>query len=197
MILSLDFETSGTDHNRNAPVSLGVALMEDGEVLESKEWVIAPPRHYKTGKITREYNIVALQVSRYTWPQIIKGTEIRQVCIELLEWSRAHEATMLPVVAFKADFDMGWYSELLFLGGSMNFNTKQYELFTPPFVGPWQCANLLARRCLELDNYQLDTVAKHFGFPGQGEKHNALDDAILAGRIYHELTKPKEGTKAA
>jgi DNA polymerase III epsilon subunit-like protein len=187
--VAVDFETSGTDHQRNAPVSLGVALFEDGEVLASREWLIGPPMHYKTGKITREYNIAALEISRSTWPQIRKAPAPAVVCEELAAWVREHDARELTCVAFNAPFDLGWYCELLFLGGAWDFASKGFRRFRSPLVGPWQCAMMLAADRVALSDYKLETVASHFGLGRAGEGHGALEDAILAGRVFWELVR--------
>lgn len=186
--VSLDFETCGKEPGRHAPVQLGVALMEDGEAVDCKEWIIAPPRHYKTNQINREYDIVALSISGLTWNQIIKGTSIARVCFELDEWSIANQCEDLPVVAYNSPFDLPWYSDLLFLGGSYDRALGVYRPFNPPLIGPWQCALMLARKALNLPSYRLDEVAAKFGMCRSGENHGALEDAILAGKIYHALT---------
>jgi len=190
--LTLDFETSGLDHKTHAPVSLGVALMEGSDVVDSKEWLLAPPTD-KNGKITREYAVNALEISSYTWPQIKRdGMPIAAVMAELTGFAAAHNAHGLTVVAFNAPFDLGWYSECLFLSGSWNQHLRRFETFVPPLVGPWQCARLLAVTSgLGLERYDLDTVARHFGLSRSTEKHGALEDAILAGRIYSALRLEK------
>lgn len=187
--VALDWETSGLLPGTHAHVSLGVAVMEDGEVLHEREWLIAPPM--KNGNVTREYAVNALEKSRYTWPQIKRdGLAIRQVMQEFTEWL-AHKTDVppeTPVVAFNAPFDLAWYSEALFLAGEWNNSRKCFELFRPPITGPWHCARLMAMGAgLGLDKYDLDTVAGHFGFARTSERHGASEDAVLAGKVYAKL----------
>jgi len=186
--IAIDFETSGLVPGTHAPVTLGVALMEGETVVDSREWLFAPPM--KDGKITRAYDVVALEISGTSWTKIKKeGNKHADVCKELLAWAHKEDFSEAPVVAFNAPFDFAWYSDLLFLGGSWNQAERCFQTFLPPLVGPWQCVRLLA--CsdprIKLSRYDLDGVANHFGFSREGNKHGALEDAILAGRIFAKV----------
>lgn len=188
--IALDFETSGLKPSEHAPVTLGVALMDGDAVVDSREWLFAPPM--RDGKITREYSVNALEISGVSWTKIKKeGQKHSDVCRELLAWVREHQAQELTVVAFNAPFDLAWYSDLLFLGGSWNQAERVFQTFLPPLVGPWQCARLMA--CadprIQIPRYDLDGVAAHFGLSRDTSKHGALEDAILAGKIYARLTQ--------
>lgn len=191
-IVALDFETSGTDPRRHAPVTLGVALMENGIALEQKEWLFAPPYDKTGSKITREYDLCAMEISSKRWPEIKRdGTPCATVLMRLQEFAAEHGAGELPIVAFNASFDLAFYSECLFMGGSWNNHLKVFEVFKPPLAGPWHCARMMALRGLSLERYDLDTVSAHYGITRTNGCHSAIEDAILAGRIYHELTSVK------
>jgi DNA polymerase III epsilon subunit-like protein len=184
--LALDFETSGLDPKRHAPVSLGVALFEGGEPVWSNEWTIAPPS--KDGKITREYDVCALEISGVSWVKLKKeGTPIWKVLSDFNVYSEQLGLRDVPVVAFNAPFDFGWYSELLFLGGRWNQSLRRFEGAQPPLCGPWHCARLIACSSLNLERYTLDAVSAHFGLSRSTELHGALEDAVLAGHVYQRL----------
>jgi len=187
--LALDFETGGTDPNKNAPVQLGVSVFEDGEPGASMEWLIGPTFHWKTGKCEREYTVAALEVSGISWPKIKAAPAPKAIVAELSAWAFANDAVNLPVVAFNAPFDLAFYSTLMFLASDWHPSQKGVKVQPePPLLGPWQCALMLARAELHgLDDYRLDTVAGHFGLSRKGEAHGALEDAILAGRVYMNL----------
>lgn len=184
--LALDFETSGLDQKRHAPVTLGVAYFDGNQFTYQREWTFKPPV-YKD-KVSREYDVLALQISGKTWKDINSGQPIAGVMAELKGDAIKHGFTDAMVVAFNAPFDFAWYSECLFLGGSWNQALRKFETFTPPLVGPWQCARLMAvAKNLGLDSYSLDAVAAHFGLSRSGEEHGALEDALLAGKVFLEL----------
>jgi DNA polymerase III epsilon subunit-like protein len=188
--LALDFETSGLDPKRNAPVTLGVALFEDGKGVANLDLLIGPPT--KDGKILREYDVTALEICSMSWTKIKReGITPLAACAALMSFANEHKARELPIVAFNAAFDHSFYSELLFLGGGWNQSARRFEAFAPPLVGPWQCARLLAIHRLGMDKlpkWDLNTVAKHFSLSRVADSHSALEDAIIAGRIYHALT---------
>ena len=180
--VALDFETSGLQPGTHAPVELGCALFEDGNVLSEFRTLIAPPV-YKD-RISRAYDVVALEISGLSWKAIKSAPTPRQVCTDLLAWANENDARDLIVVAFNAPFDFAWYSDLLFLGGAWNNQSKRFETFQPPFTGPWHCARLLAVRNLDLNSYTLDAVAAHFDLRRHSALHGALEDAALAGHVY-------------
>lgn len=185
--IALDFETSHLQPSVGAPVTLGVALMDGEDVIDRQEWLFAPPT--KNGKVTRAYDVVALEISGTSWTRIKKnGMEHSAVLRELQDFTMRHGATFLPVVAFNAPFDFSWYSELLFLGGSWNQHERRFETFLPPLAGPWQCARLQAVHALPgLGSYSLDAVCAELGLSRSGDTHGALEDAILAGRVLSRI----------
>lgn len=189
--LAADYETSGLDASRHAPVTFGLAVMEDGEALRSQEWTFSPPM--KDGKITREYDVCALKISGTTWKQIEAGKPISTVMGEVADF--VGDDRSLMVAAFNAPFDFQWFSTCLFLGGSWNQHLRRFETFKPPLIGAWQCVRLMAVHALDLERYDLDTVSAHFGLSRSGEGHGALEDAILAGQIYARLLAGMAGAK--
>jgi DNA polymerase III epsilon subunit-like protein len=193
--IALDFETSGLDAKVNAPVSLGVAVFDGGSVTASKEWTFAPPK--RDGKVTRVYDVFALKVSGKTLKEIENGEPISVVMTELAQFVRDFACPGDTVVAFNAPFDLSFYSECLFLGGSWNQHARRFETFKPPLIGPWQCARMLCVEYLKLDQYNLDSCAAHFGLSRSTSAHGALEDAILAGQIYSAICDLQQGEKAA
>lgn len=187
--LALDFETGGLDPKRHAPVSLGLASFQHGSFVQGKEWLIAPQKD-KNGRIVKEYDACALEISRANWSKIkSEGKPADMVLKEVSAFMRdtGHDPTD-TVVAFNAPFDYAFWHELVFSAGGWNQHTRQFDQFVSPLVGPWHCARVLAMWNLKLDRWNLDTVAAHFGFARETEAHGALEDAILAGRIYNSLT---------
>ncbi len=196
--IALDFETSGLKPGEHAPVTLGVALMDGPDVIDSREWLLATPTD-KNGRVNRAYDVVALEISGTSWTRIKReGESHAKVCKDLGDFSLQHGARHLTVVAFNAPFDFAWYSDLLFLAGSWNQHLRKFETFLPPFAGPWQCSRLMAVHALPgLDSYNLDTVASACGLSRSGETHGALEDAILAGRVFAHIQSLSSKEEAA
>lgn len=190
--VSFDMETSGLRPGVNAPVCLSVGLFEDGKCTSSESWTIAPPM--KDGRITREYDVVALEVSGRHWPDIKRGLNPRNVCQALSDWVRSNDAESLTVVAFNAPFDFSWYSDLLFLGGVWNRSESRFDIFVPPLAGPWQCLRMMLMndRDADLGKYDLETVLKHFGLCREGNSHCCHEDVILTGLCYSKYLESRE-----
>ncbi len=186
--LCYDTETSGLQPSECAPVQIGVALMEDtGEVVDTFERIISPPKHWKTGRVSRTYDVYALKVSGLTLKQIEAGATCAEVCRDLRNWAANHLARDLPIVGWNVSFDFAFYRELCMLGGDWDPNTRgKWDVAKPPLVGPWHCAMQLAQDRLELPDYKLETAAKHFGLE-QKEPHSAMDDSVLAGWLWLKL----------
>lgn len=196
-VLALDFETSGTDPRRHAPVSVGYAVMEGADVLASEELYVGPTRHWKTGRIEREYDVCALEVSGASWPKVKASPPPAVAVGHMARFAEAHGAAGLTVVAFKASFDMAFYDELLWLASDWHPTERGVKVQPPPpFCGPWQCALALARRSLSLRSYTLDDVAAHFGLSRPSDRHGALEDAVLCGRVYARLAEAVSGQES-
>ena len=196
-IIAIDFETSGLRPGEHAPVTIGLALMDGGNVIDSEEWLLGTPTD-KNGRINRAYDVVALEISGTKWTSIKRdGLPHVQVCKEMLAFTREHDALYTPVVAFNAPFDFAWYSDLLYLGGSWNQHERRFETFLPPLAGPWHCARLMAVHALPgLCDYKLDTVADACGLARSGASHCALEDAILAGKVFAHIQSLAKGQRS-
>lgn len=187
-ILALDTETGGLIPGTNQIVTIGCAVMESGEVIASQEWIVGPKRNWKSGKIERVYDINAMEIHGVKWADVKNAPSAEQVVREMHEWSKENQAKHLPIVAFNAQFDFGFYSDLLFMAGSYDRGRDAFFPAWPPFIGGWNCAMLLAKDVFPgLPGYRLDNVAEHFGLSRSTDLHGALEDAVLAGQVWSAL----------
>ena len=186
MYVALDYETGGLEPGKSAPVTLGVALMENGEVIDSQEWIIGIVDK-------RSYDVRALEISGTSWTAIRKAPALTDVMGELAQWCHRHDAHELPVVAFNSSFDNAFYSDSLYLCGKFEgkYPNGVFVPMVPPLVGPWYCAMRMAQARLRLPNYKLDTVAGHFGLARSTGLHGSKEDAILAGKVFALLCQMK------
>ena len=193
MFLALDFEGSHVDPQRGCPTQLGIALMDDeGTVHDSDEWLCAPPRHYKTNRVTREVDAYALQVAGLRIEDLDAGLDPWQSCHRLSEFVAANRAGSLRVVCFNVAYDIAMYRNMLFFASDWHPTEKGVRVAHPEILGPnWTCAYGMARAVVPfLESHKLDDVAAHFGLSRSGESHGALEDAILAGRVFCGMRKP-------
>lgn len=187
--LNVDFETGGLSPMLNAPVSLGIALMDGLDVLDSREWLIRPPRD-KNGRLTKVYDMGAMEIHKISWKDLAAAPTAAQVVAEVrkqvLEW----DAYEMPRKAFNASFDYGFWQTLIYMAGEFDRGSYQFVQPAPMAIGTWQCVMERARHLLPgLVNHKLDTVAAHFGLKRLGEAHGALEDAILCGCVDEHLSQ--------
>lgn len=187
--IALDFETSGVDPRRNAAIQLGVAYFEGPDIVSEAEWLICPTRN-KKGYYTREYDLCSMEFSGIGWPALKRAPTARQVATELDQWADRHRLHDAMVVAYRASFDMAFYSEFLFDAGDWPKGIKGFVPFTSPLLGPWLCAYQMARSKIPHGNvpsFSLDEVANVYGIARTATRHSALEDARIAGCIYNAM----------
>lgn len=180
-VLALDFETGGLDPQRHGPVQLGVAIMDGHDILHERQWIIAPKLN-KKGKPALEYDITALSISGLTWKQIVGGEQEPDVLAQFAGMVDGYGVQDATIVSHNAVFDAAFLSQMVFRCGTWDFG--KFKSYPEPLRGPWACTRRMSWQIDGLPDRTLDTVAAHFGLRRNGENHDALEDAILAARIY-------------
>lgn len=200
MFLAIDFEGSHRNPRQGFPVQIGVAVMDlGGNVVDSDEWLIKCPVHYATGKPMREADAFALAISGITLERLeSEGLTSADSCHRLEEFATRNKASSMPNVAYNTSYDTECYRDMLFNGGYFDKSSYPgiYRVYPEILSATWICAMVAARRSLAsvLDKFSLDDVADYFGLVRSTDKHGALEDAIIAGKVYAQL---REVAKAA
>lgn len=198
-VLALDFEGTNKEPRRGAPIQLGLAIMDSGTVVAQAETLIRPPTHYKSGKPTKEVDAYSLRVSGLTLEKVeSEGLGSTTACKWLQSFVKKHDAKEMPIVAYSMSYDIECYRQLLYDGGTYDWDLREYFGFPEIICGPWHCAFSMARMRLsgKLLNFSLDDVAGFFGLSREGEAHGAGEDCILAGQIFHRLSETAKGQAA-
>ncbi|MDO4571478.1 MAG: 3'-5' exonuclease [Planctomycetia bacterium] len=160
--VAIDFETA--NFSPESACSIGLARCESGMVTQTYQSFIRPPRLYFAQRCVEVHGIEAKDV---------RGCPTFR---DLWEDIRSFIGQSI-LVAHNAPFDRRVLSSCL----------EWYAL--PQISNPWECSLQSARRNLSLPNYQLHTVAAHFGI--QFHHHDALEDAVAAAQIMIEINKIK------
>jgi DNA polymerase III epsilon subunit-like protein len=179
--IAADFETGGLYPRYHAPVSLAVVLMENGEQ-------IGEPFYEKFPLMTElAYTPRALEVNGESYQSISGRTKSELAIMQELEiWALKHEASFLQIVAHNSEFDQGFYQSCV-------GRTKQ-----DPLQGGWCCSMRLARRYPKISGgvtqtkFTLDATCNRFGMARSLQAHDALEDAVLAGKAYWALLQMRE-----
>jgi DNA polymerase-3 subunit epsilon len=152
---ALDFETASGA--RVSACSLGIAVVEDGEIVRRKEWLIRPPSLY--------FNPFNIQIHGIT-PEMVQGEPEFDALWPEIE----HEIGDLTLVAHNAGFDIPVLQATL----------ARYDVWYAKM--PFLCSCSLSRRCWpELQSHSLDSLAREFGI--NFRHHNAEEDAVAAAQV--------------
>jgi DNA polymerase-3 subunit epsilon len=153
---AIDFETATAQ--RSSACSLGVVVVEAGDIIDERSWLIQPPGNAYEGFNTRLHGISAIDTKDAppfsdVWRQAANFTGNRLL------------------VAHNAAFDM-----------SVLRHSAAYHSYTPPEVS-FVCTYCLARRRWpDRGTWRLPDVCKALGI-GNLHHHDALSDARAAAMI--------------
>ncbi|HPZ43295.1 MAG TPA: 3'-5' exonuclease [Bacillota bacterium] len=157
--VALDFETA--NHSWSSICAVGIAVVQDGNVVERGSWLIRPPGLYFHPMFTRIHGIRAEDVKdkpdfSELWYSVLKDYLVGKT-----------------VIAHNASFDLGVLRHTL----------SEYLIPHPRFS--YQCSVVIARRTWPgLGSYKLDNLARRFGI--KFRHHDASEDAFACAKIVLE-----------
>jgi len=195
--LALDFE-AGSVHNPG-PVTLGLAIFQDGGVEASHEWLYKPIRDWN-GNLRFEYTAEAEKVHGKTLAMMdADGLEPEEIYSQIQDfcggdWQR-------PIISHVSAYDSNVWGNFTFSLGKYDRNRKLHIPAREILTGPWICTKRIAQSIPGLvpgsvPNLKLDTLCKFYGIGEQGDIHGAEADAILAGKLYLALKPIKVAVPA-
>jgi len=154
-VVAIDFETA--NQNFTSACSLGIAVIEGGRVVKSKEWVIKPVPFY--------FNYYNTQIHKMTEETCINSPFFNEVFDEVLSYIEGN-----ILCAHNANFDIAVLKSLI----------KYYNL--KPLKLKYFCTCELSKKLFpELYNHRLNTISAHIGV--KLNHHNAKSDAIACAEI--------------
>ena len=197
-IVALDLETTGLVANYDYIVQIGAAVMGQGQVVGAPFYSRVQPSLDKLkvslGSITAMVGDLRSEAGGAKCAdyvrELIDSPPAREVAMQFAGWASDSGARDLPVVAHNASFDHAFWGQFAF----------QQKAAMPVSVSPvWICTMEMAKRAWPTARkYGLDECLISAELPARPEGHDALQDAILAGRLYslmvERLSKP-EGPK--
>jgi len=164
LVTSIDFETA--NYSDASICAAGLAVFEDGELIESRHWLVRPPKGH--GWFREDFT----EVHGITRFDVQNEPEFPAIAPELTE--RLTRADL--VIAHNAQFD------LRKLRGTL----RHFGLPCPEFE--YLCTLRAVRKVWpELPSHGLGALAAHIGH--QFHHHNAQDDAEAAGRVLFAMMR--------
>ena len=160
-LIGLDFETANPASG--SICAAGCAIMEDGAVVESREWLIRP--HRALDRMSRE----CFAIHGIGWYDLREAPEFPAV------WPVLRRMLTDGGVAImhNAPFDLAHLAAVL----------ERYRL--PAVSFEYVCSLELSRERLPGIGHALDAMAAHFGH--KFRHHDALEDAIACATVAQRL----------
>lgn len=154
--VAIDFETASRE--KASACALGLALIEDGRIVEERSWLIQPPGNVFEWRNTSIHGIHEDMVAQ--------EPEFDGAWGEIEPYLR--DAVLL---AHNASFDVA----------VLRASIARYELEPPAALG-YHCTVAMARKVWpDLPNHKLDSVCGYCGIELQ--HHDAASDAAACARI--------------
>ena len=164
-LAGLDFETANM--RSGSICSAGCAVLEDGVVTESREWLVCPHKGYRW--MRPDFT----DIHGLTYWDVCRCSEFCDIWPSL--WRMLSSADC--IVCHHADFDLTHLRSVLAL----------YDL--PPVEFDYTDSLLISRKMLpELARHSLNVVAAHFGI--EFRHHDAQEDAMACASIVSRLGIP-------
>lgn len=182
-VLSIDVETSGLIPAYDFITQIGAVVMEDGEVVSEPFYTRVQPdwEKFKISVKAAEVQVGGME-GFVDWIAELKAAPVMlEVAKSFSAWTESVGAISLPNIAYKADFDWPFLENKLF---------SYKSVFKTPSLSPmWICVLNMARTHFKgtLPNNALDSVVAAFGIDIERSGHDALQDAILCGKVFHAL----------
>jgi len=164
IIASIDFETA--NHSDASICAVGIAVFENGELLESRHWLVRPPKGH--GWFRDDFT----ECHGLTWFDVRNAPDFLGIAPEFLE--RLTHADL--VIAHNAGFDVR----------KLRGTLSHFGVACPDFE--FLCTLQMSRRVWpDLPDHRLGTLAAYIGH--HFHHHNAQEDAEAAGHILFAMMK--------
>jgi DNA polymerase-3 subunit epsilon len=160
-LVAIDFETA--NEKFSSACALGIAIIENNEIVKNKYWLIKPPELY-----FRPFNIRLHGINEKI---VEKKPEFYKIWPTIKKYIEGY-----IIIAHNASFDTEVLRSLL----------DTYQLEYPNLS--YACTVNLSRRVWTgFENYKLNTISAHLNF--NFKHHNAREDALACANIVIEASK--------
>ncbi|MBL4560882.1 MAG: 3'-5' exoribonuclease [Labilibaculum sp.] len=152
---AIDFETA--NGQRNSACSLGLVRVENGVIVESKDWLISPPEMY--------FHPMNVSIHGITEEDVRNEPSFNFIWEEVENYLHGE-----MVIAHNASFDVSVLRACL----------ETYGICFPEF--DYMCTVQISRNIWpNMPNHKLNTMANLFNIPLR--HHDALEDTLACAKI--------------
>ena len=152
---AIDFETA--NGKRNSACSLGLVRVENGEIVESRDWLISPPEMY--------FHPINISIHGITEEDVMNEPSFNYIWDEVEDYMHGE-----MVIAHNASFDISVLRACL----------STYGIPFPEF--DYMCTVQISRNVWpSMVNHKLNTLADRFDI--SLKHHDALEDTLACAKI--------------
>lgn len=176
-ILFIDTETGGLNPNKHSLLSVGMAVWEDGEIVDTFIAYIASDEYVVTSEAMGINNIDISLLSVTGWPMPTVALNIKKFIDKNFGKDR------IIIGGHNVHFDM----DFLKVNELDDFNYSHRYINTASIL-QYLSITGLERTSNGSDLAALENALDHFNIT-EHQSHNALDDAINTAKLFTKLTE--------
>ncbi len=203
-ILYVDTETTGLDENKNDIIQLSGCIETDGNLIEEFDFKVQPFSFENIDAKALSVNgISEADLKTYPPPQSVYYSFTKLLGKHVDKFNKADK--FYPA-GYNVDFDLRFLKSFFLKMGDVYFGSWiNWRRIDPlPILTMWDACEII-----NLENYKLETVCKHFGI--EIKAHDAMsditatrtlikkvmDDQIVKSKIVHVLSDKIDETEKA
>lgn len=170
-IIFLDTETGGLNPNENSLLSIGLAIWEDGEIKEKKEFFIKE-ENYNVTKKAMEINNIDIDYLK------INGMEKKEIKKEIKNIVKSNFKDKAILAGHNINFDISFFKKI--------FTENEFsELFSYRTIDTASIIKYISiKKKIPLNS--LDDIINYYKLP-INDRHTALADAVLTAKVFTKL----------
>jgi DNA polymerase-3 subunit epsilon len=162
--VAIDFETA--DYEKNSACSLGLAVLEDFKIVESRYWLIKPPTSY--------FRPMLVDIHGLHWEDVKDSPAFNEIWHEIAPYFSGR-----MLFAHNAGFDIAVLRTLI----------KFYKLSCPK-ITYFDTLQLSKAAWKHLSSHKLNMLAQYLG--KEFQHHNALEDAKMCANVVSKIAEENE-----
>lgn len=180
----IDVETTGVDPKLHGLVQVAGAIVIDGILKESFNYLMCPPPE-------KTFEVRALEIIGMDMPKIKRFAPSQDMYFQFIQMlgkyvDKYNSKDKFHFIAYNSPFDVSFIRQWF-----LDNNNKYYgSMFWTPDLCVMRDAGFFLQAIRpKLKNFKLATVCEYLGIKAEGKLHNAMVDIELTMELYKYIDK--------
>lgn len=179
-ILFIDTETGGLDPTKHALLSVGVCVLENGEIRHKMEF---PVRNYNESLVCEETAMAVNKIDLYQHNMVAISEELVVDSLIALAASIAEPGEKCVVAGHNVQFDIGFLKAMF-----DRCDEKWSDYFSHRALDTAGVMQFLSVAGIYGGmSTSLDAGLAYYGIEMEGQRHSAMADAIVTAKLFQRL----------